>query len=461
MSKDSLSPESIRRAYFSREVDTTQPPSQQSALNELTPSTKYVVREAKKLLGQTASFGRGTALDEDAITDLVRHIEEREAEELSERERTAAVATLVASREDFDVLTPLIENPEINDIIVRSFDDISVQTSRRNIQTDLQFADREGYRSFIENMLKRVGKACTVSTPVVDAAVEPHIRACVTHESFSPPGSGPMLTLRISRHQQITLEGLIQHELAPRIVLDYLGSILEEGQSTVLIAGEVGTGKTTLLRALASRIPEHDAVLVIEDTNEIVLHRKFVRTLLTREPNAEGAGRISPALAIRTGMRMAMNRLFLGEMRDAEAAEAFIDVCASGHAGMSTIHARSAKDALARLELFLLRAQPDVGIETVRRQIANAVSVIIYLGVDRSWQQRRLLEALEVGTFADGTIQYSPIFSFNAAAELPEWRRDGGISAHDSLLRAQGVLLPLPGEIITLSPEMSYRTYQH
>lgn len=96
-------------------------------------------------------------------------------------------------------------------------------------------------------------------------------------------------------------------------------------------------------------------------------------------------------------MRMAMNRLLLGEMRDAEAAEAFVDVCASGHSGMSTIHARSGRDALARLELFLARRQAAVGESTIKRQIANALSVVVHLGLDPLTKKRRIMEVLEIG----------------------------------------------------------------
>lgn len=424
---------------------------------DLTPTAKHVVHEAKKRLGQQRTIsGQQPIPDEVDLGRLVAAIEEAEGEELSERERTAAIAALSASLEDYDVLTPLVENPEINDIIVRSYRDISIQSGKRNVQTDIAFADHAAYKSFVENLLKRVGKSCTTAAPVVDAAIEPHIRACVTHESFSPPGSGPMLTLRISRHRSISLDALVQYELAPQIILDYLATIIRHAECTMLIGGEVGTGKTTLAKALAYAVRPEEAILVIEDTHELVLERPFVRTLLTREANTDGAGRISPAQAIRTGMRMAMNRIILGEMRDAEAAEAFIDVCASGHSGLSTIHARSARDALARLELFLARAQGNIGTEAIRKQIANAVSVVVFLGLDHSTGKRRLLEVIEVGTSFDGVVQVSPMFSFSPGTVVPEWKRGSGVSEYQELLRSQGVELPGIEDRISLDPELMY-----
>ena len=418
----------------------------ESSTKELSASARYIVRETKKLLGQYSCPAEGRVPQhEEELLSLIQGIEEREGEELSERERLAVLEALLSSREHYDLLTPLIENPEVNDIIIRSFDDISVQTSRRNIQTDLSFPDAESYRAFLERLLKRAGKSCTLGSPIVDASPDPRVRVCATHESLSPEGSGPFLTIRVARHESISLDALYHYRMAPRCLLEYLAGVVTSGHHSLLIAGEVGTGKTTLVRALAQRIPEEEALLIIEDTHEIVLNRPFVRTLLTKPANAEGAGRISPAIAIRAGMRMAMNRLLLGEMRDAEAAEAFIDVCASGHAGISTIHARSARDAIGRLELFLSRAQGAVHMDTIRRQIANAVSVVVFLGLCRDSQQRRVLEVAEIGSYADGAIQFSPLFRYHPERGTPLWRREGGFSS---------IALPTPGSILGFeSPE--------
>ncbi len=270
-----------------------------------------------------------------------------------------------------------------------------------------------------------------------------------------------MLTLRIARHRAISLEGLVQFELAPRIVLDYLAAIVSDAKATLLISGEVGTGKTTLVKALATRISSDEALLIIEDTHELALERPFVRTLLTREANTEGAGRIAPAQAIRTGMRMAMNRVILGEMRDAEAAEAFIDVCASGHAGMSTIHSRSARDALSRLELFLARAQGNVSVEAIRRQIANAVSAVVFVDVERATGKRRIAEILEVGASSDGAVQVSPMFTFVPTDGQAVWRRESGISQFPEALRRAGIVMPRNGDRIGFDLDTLYRSHNH
>jgi pilus assembly protein CpaF len=446
----SLSTRELAGLYFGRPEELKRPFSTRS---DLTPTGRYLIQVARKKIAEQTS---GTPSERELLS-FVADLETHEGEFLTDRERTAVVSILTHSFEDFGILSMLIEDPSVNDIIVRGFDDISVQKNRRNYATGLSFGDSNSYRAFVEQLLKRAGKACTTATPVIDAAHGENVRLCVTHESPSPKGDGPLLTIRIARHSSISLAGLIRSELAPQPILTYLGALVSSGECTLLISGEVGTGKTTLVRALAGEIPETEAVLIIEDTEEIRLNRAFTRTLLTREANTEGVGKISPSHAIRAGMRMAMNRIILGEMRDAEAAESFIDVCASGHPGVSTIHARSARDALSRLELFLSRAQPGVGIETVRRQISNAISAVVHLGVDSSEQTRRILEVAELGSSADGFIQLSPIFGFDSCPNLtsPTWKRMSGVSRFNDALRREQVSLPLSGEKLSTSDSLT------
>lgn len=450
------SADQIRASYFGGNAERLRRKADPSA-RSLTASSSFVVQRAKEQINRNSDSINAAELSDFELLKLVETVEYEEGEELTVRERRAAVCALAIALQNYDVLTPLVTNPEVNDIIVRSYDDISIQTGRRNVRTDYAFADKEAYESFVENLLKRVGKACTTATPVIDAAVDTHVRACVTHQSFSPPGSGPMLTLRIARHRNVNISDLVAWELAPEPVLEYLHVLSAHSDATLLIAGEVGTGKTTLVKALAAAIDEREAILCIEDTHEIVLERDFTRTLLTREANTEGSGRITPAQAIRTGMRMAMNRIILGEMRDAEAAEAFIDVCASGHPGFSTIHARSAKDAVGRLELFLSRAQSGVDTATIRRQISNALSVVVYLSVSGSKKKRRIAEIVEIHPSSENIIQVSPIFRLSENSDVPSWERLSGLSRFAPTLANAGYQLPEQGQTISFPVESLYR----
>jgi len=431
----------------------------------LSPSAHAIYEEARLSLLRS----KLTIPDENSLHDAIVQLEESLQIELSPKERESVIRSLNEAQLDFHILQPLVDQHDINDIIVTSYNDISIQTERRNIQTNLSFPDRNTYLVFIEQLLKRIGKSCTLATPVVDGSISSHIRICVTHESFSPPGQGPYLTIRVSRNRAVTLDSLVAFQMIPPLIKNYLDVLSRSGLVTFLVSGEVGTGKTTCVRALAASIPEDEAILTIEDTSEIALQRPFVRTLLTREANSEGAGKILPDQAIRTGMRMAMNRIILGEMRDGLAAEAFIDVCSSGHVGMSTIHSRSGRDALARLELFLSRAQGQVQIQTIRKQISQAVNVVLHLGIDPIDGKRRILEVLEIVGSSEGTIATSPIFltaegvnHLSPQNRIPtsefSWIRGAGISQYKKILSDAGVNLPPSGTQISLHSEDNPKT---
>ena len=233
--------------------------------------------------------------------------------------------------------------------------------------------------------------------------------------------SGPYLTIRLNRFSSVSTQDLLQAGLAAKPVIEYLETLVKTGH-TILIAGEVGTGKTTLARAVAATIPGSESIIVIEDTPEIRLNHPHVRYITTRDANTEGAGRISPSECIRAGMRMAMNRIIFGEIRDAEAAESFMDVCASGHPGLSTIHARSAADAIGRLELFLGRSQKGVDKRVLTEQIASAVQVVVHLDICRETRCRRIIEVKEIGPFSDGVLRQRDIFRYYVGNGLPTWK---------------------------------------
>jgi pilus assembly protein CpaF len=320
----------------------------------------------------------------------------------------------------FGPIRKLIEDPEISDIILESSNGIFFKKSSKIIKSDVVFPSKAQYTQFIERILSQSDNSLTIAKPIVDGMINPWIRMHAVHEVLCE--KGPYVTLRISRQNNIKYQDLLNSTMAPREISSYLRSILLTG-NTILIAGEVGTGKTTLIRGLAATIPERESILVIEDTPEIKIEHPVVRYVRTRASNVEGVGKVSPGECIKAGMRMAMNRIIFGEIRDPEAAESFIDVCVSGHPGMSTVHARSAKDAVARLELLLARQQPGVERFALREQIGAAVQVIVHTFMCTETNKRRVDEVIEVrpGT-GDNPIETQTIFTYIVANKMPCWK---------------------------------------
>lgn len=403
--------------------------------NNLSPALIYILREVQRSIGlQKASEDQD--LTSIQLQDLIDEASLRLGFELTSYERDEILAQLERGQKEFGILQELVDDPKTSDIIVSNFSKIDVQQGRRNLSTDLTFPDQDSYESFVERLLQRAGSTYSTAKPIADGMIGNFARIHVVHRCLCQ--TGPYLTIRLNRFPSVTLEDLVRFSLAPKQVFDYLQGIVRSGQ-TLLVVGEVGTGKTTLIRALASSMPVHESILVIEDTPEIILEHPHVRYMYTRDANTDGAGRVTPSECIRAGMRMAMNRIIFGEMRDAEAAEAFIDVCASGHPGLSTIHARNASEAISRLELFLGRAQKGVARNVIYDQIAKSVQAIVFLDICKITGRRRIMEVKEIGPVSEGVIRQRDMFQYKLVSGKPAWRVPTRASAHRDQLEQLGI----------------------
>ncbi|MDZ4784698.1 MAG: ATPase, T2SS/T4P/T4SS family [bacterium] len=410
----------------------------------LSPVLIYILRESQREVGVALS-DRREDLSNSELQVIVQNVALRLGFELSSIERDEVLSHLERGQKEFGILQELVDDPDTSDIIITNYSKIDVQQRRKNLSTDLSFSDQDSYESFVERLLQKAGSSYSTAKPIADGMIGSFARIHVVHKCICE--TGPYLTIRINRFPSVALEDLIRFNLAPEPVLAYLKALVRSGQ-TVLVVGEVGTGKTTLIRALASSISQNESILVIEDTPEIILEHPHVRYIYTREANTDGAGRVPPAECIRAGMRMAMNRIIFGEMRDAEAAEAFVDVCASGHPGLSTIHARNALEAVSRLELFLGRAQKGVSRNVIYDQISKSVQAIVFLDICKITGRRRIMEVKEIGPVADGIIRHRDIFQYKVVATRPTWKVPTKASAHREQLETFGFCMSELPEIL-------------
>lgn len=419
----------------------------------LSPACAHILQELKRELGLD---GYGELPAEGEIEEILGQICIRLGIDLTRLERDEILAEVERDQKPFGLLQSLVDDPQVSDIIVTDYSRIAVQQGRRNYTTGLSFANQETYYAFVERLLQRAGTTYSTKKPIADGTIGGFARLHAVHPSLCE--SGPYLTIRLNRFSTVATSDLLKAGLAPREVLRYLEAMIQNGL-TLMIVGEVGTGKTTLARALAAAVPADESILVIEDTPEIRLEHPHVRYLCTREANTEGSGRVAPSECIRAGMRMAMNRIIFGEIRDAEAAEAFIDVCSSGHPGLSTIHARSAAETITRLELFLGRAQRGVVRAVVAEQIATAIQAIVFVNICNETGRRRIMEVKEIGPVADGVIRQRDIFKYQVQRGVPSWRVINKVSAHrDMLERGEDpvILSQLPSAV-ELGQDVLYR----
>lgn len=358
-------------------------------------------RIAEQILFQHFDLIRNGELLEPEIVALIQEYAEEEGLTLQPSEIEMIKLEILREEHTFGILEPLVNREDVSDVIVAGFDKVFAVSNRKVIPVAIQFPSESKYKTFVERLLFKAGTFCNTKKPIADGAIG-NVRINCVHESIAQ--GGPYLTLRVSRFSRITLQTLEEKGLATGQILDYLRCLVA-AEKTVLVAGEVGTGKTTLVRALANTIPNSENIVVIEDTAEIKLDHPYTRYLLTRHANTENIGEVNQSQCVWAGMRMGMNRIILGEIRDPGAAEAFIDVCASGHAGLSTIHARSSIEALSRLSLLLSRAQKFTDENSQMKQIALAVGAVVHLNTCPVTKQRRIFEIIEVSPGVDQPIK--------------------------------------------------------
>jgi len=384
------------------------------AQKQISSTVFNILQDVQKTLAKLDKL-----LSNQEINELINDAANKLGFEIASFERDQILSLLETDKKPFGILQSLVEDKRITDIVITDYAKISVQQGRKNYNTDLTFPSCEAYEAFVERLLKKGGATISTKKPIADGMIGSFARLHAVHKSLCE--TGPYLTIRLNRFSEVCADDLIKSGLAPKEIFDYLKGIITKGE-TILVAGEVATGKTTLTRALAAAIPLDESILVIEDTPEIKLSHPFVRYIHTRESNSEGAGRVAPSECIKAGMRMAMNRIIFGEMRDAEAAESFVDVCASGHPGLSTIHAKSIPEALTRLELFLGRVQKGVAADVIQRQISTAVQIIVHIDICQETGCRRIMNIKEIGNVADGVLRQKDIFKYEIRNGTPSWR---------------------------------------
>lgn len=419
----------------------------------LSPFASEILRAARGELGRGSEMQQ-TPLDagasEVAIATAIDRVIGNQKQQLSEVERADLIVHLWTDLSGWGVLQALIDDPHVTDIHVYDSNTVVCQRGKVSENTGLHWPSKEAYVAFVDRLLMRLGKSLSTQQHTIDGAFDDGIRICAMHESVCV-GCGPLLSIRVPRLTNTTLEMLAEFGVAPQLIIDYLAALTRWGQVTMLVAGETGTGKTTLLKGLGTQFGPTESIVTVEDTPELHFDHPFLRALVSRPPNVEGVGEVTLQEHIKATLRMTPNRVILGEMRTPLAAEAFLESAQTGHTGMSTIHARNAKETLVRLESLLGRAQKSVAIDIIRQQIALAVDVVVWMFRDKRDGKPRIGEIIEVGHFVEGSIQVKPMFRFDYSKGEPTWLVESWSSYFDTVLLADGIHLGEHNTALTLA----------
>jgi pilus assembly protein CpaF len=305
-------------------------------------------------------------------------------------------------------LERLLEDDTVTEIMVNGPFDIWIERKGRLMQTGVRFTDESHLRRIINKMVAEVGRRIDESVPMVDARLPDGSRV----NAVIPPLSlsGPLLTIRKFSKQRWDLDDLVRMESLSHDTVDFLQRCIK-AELNILVSGGTGTGKTTLLNALSTAIPDDDRIVTIEDSAELRLNQRHVLRLECRPANVEGIGEIDIRDLVRNSLRMRPDRIIVGEVRGAEALD-MLQAMNTGHDGsLCTVHANSPRDALARIETMVLMAGYDLPLRAIRQQVCSALNLIVHL--ERLLDGTRRVTAItEVQRMESEVIGLQPLFEF-------------------------------------------------
>jgi pilus assembly protein CpaF len=344
---------------------------------------------------------------------------------LNQQEQQTLAAAMVDDMIGLGPLEPLLRDDTISDILVNSPHQIYVERRGKLVLTDLRFRNNLHVLHVAQRIASAVGRRVDESSPMLDARLADGSRVNVV----IPPLSlkGPCISIRKFTRSFLDFAKLI----AFKTVSPELARALEiaaQCRLNILISGGTGSGKTTLLNAMSSLIDQGERVVTIEDTAELQLQQPHVVTLETRPENVEGKGQVTQRDLVRNALRMRPDRIIVGEVRGAEAFD-MLQAMNTGHNGsMSTIHANSARDALARVENMVMMANVNLPSRAIHGQMVSALDLIVQVERMRDGT-RRITELSEVVGMEQDVITLGTLFTFIYEGQNPDGTISGRFEA--------------------------------
>lgn len=341
-----------------------------------------------------------------------------------------------------DILQNLVEDSTITEIMINGPNHIFIEKEGVLKKWEQSFESKEKLKDVIQQIVAGCNRVVNEASPIVDARLSNGSRVNIVMDPIAL--NGPIVTIRRFPDKPIDMERLIENRSITVEVAEFLKTLVK-AKYNIFISGGTGSGKTTFLNVLSGFIPKEERVITIEDSAELQLQglQNLVR-LETRNSNVEGCMEITMRELIRSSLRMRPDRIIVGEVRGAEAAD-MITCLNTGHEGsLSTGHANSAKDMLARLETMILMGMM-IPLEAIRRQIASGIDILVHLGRLRDGS-RKVLEIVELAGYEQGEFILNSLYGFEEVGVEKNGRIVGdlcrkGELKYDKKLLAAGLQL--------------------
>jgi pilus assembly protein CpaF len=341
-------------------------------------------------------------------------------------------------------IEPLMQDPGITDILINGSREVYVERAGVLEETKAVFKDDDHLMRVIQKIVSAIGRRIDESSPMVDARLPDGSRVNV----IIPPLAidGPHLSIRRFGHSLITESELLKNQALTAPMLNLLKAAVA-ARLNIVISGGTGAGKTTLLNVLSACISPKERIVTIEDSAELQLKQRHVVRLECRPANADGKGAVHARQLVINSLRMRPNRIIIGEVRGEEALD-MLQAMNTGHSGsLTTIHANTPRDALARMETMAMMANLNIAEKAIRRQIASAISVVLQVA-RLSDGTRRLTHISEVTGMESDIVSMQDIFLFENRRVSPDGRIIGNFVAtgirpkFSEKLKSAGIELP-------------------
>ena len=374
-----------------------------------------------------------TKLSED---DLRRQVTEQLQLALAQERVPLSAADKIALIEDvsddilgYGPIDRLLRDETVSEVMCNGPDRVYIERKGKLEESGVTFVDEGHLRRIIDKIVAQVGRRVDESVPMVDARLPDGSRV---NAIISPLAiGGPFLTIRKFSKDPYQIDDLIRFGTLNAHSARFLQACVV-GRLNVIVSGGTGTGKTTTLNVLSSFIPTDERIVTVEDAKELQLHQDHVLALEARPPNIEGKGQITIRDLVKNCLRMRPDRIVVGECRAGEALD-MLQAMNTGHDGsITTVHANSPRDTLARLETLVLMAGFDLPVRAIREQMASAIDVIIQLQRLRDGT-RRITHVTEVQGMEGDVITLQDVFLFDFGMGIDE---HGKFKGH---LKATGV----------------------
>ncbi len=355
------------------------------------------------------------------LKETVNLLIEKRKMTVSSAQRSEIVKALLDELKGLGPLQSLLENDHISDIMINGPSDIFIEIAGKVQKSEIQFVDEKQLNTIAKRIASVVGRRIDDSKPLCDARLADGSRVNIVIPPLAIDGTS--VSIRKFKEQKIRLEHLVEFG-AMSVEMAKVLSIASHCKCNILISGGTGSGKTTLLNALSGFIGDTERIVTIEDAAELQLQQPHIVRLETREASVEGTGEVTARDLVINALRMRPDRIIVGECRGGEAFE-MLQAMNTGHDGsMSTLHANTPRDAIARIESMVMMATANLPIQAIRRTIVSAVDLIVQ--VKRLHDgSRKVMYISEIVGLEGESVVMEDIFRFENSGHFEEGKIQG------------------------------------